>query len=69
MSKATLKVEGMSCGKCAARVEKAALALDGVTAVSASHEQDSATVEFEDGAVTTAQIADAITAAGYSASA
>lgn len=40
----TLKIEGMMCGHCEARVKKALEALDGVESVSASHETGTAEV-------------------------
>lgn len=40
----TMKIEGMMCPHCEARVKKALEALDGVTEASVSHEQDQAVV-------------------------
>jgi len=45
--RATLKVEGMACGVCAARVEKTALAIDGVKAAKASQPKGSAEITFD----------------------
>ena len=42
--KKTLKIEGMMCGHCEARVKKALEALDGVTSAEVSHEKGSAIV-------------------------
>lgn len=40
MVEATLKVTGMHCPKCDARVEKAVFAVAGVASVKADHEAD-----------------------------
>lgn len=40
----TLKVEGMMCGHCEARVKKALEKLDGVTAATADHNKGTAVV-------------------------
>ena len=44
--KKTLKVEGMMCGHCEARVVKALQAVAGVQSASASHEKGEAAVEL-----------------------
>ena len=44
--KITVKVEGMMCSHCEARVKNALLALDGAVSAEASHESKSATVIF-----------------------
>ena len=44
--KITVKVEGMMCPHCEARVKNALLALDGAVSAEASHENKSATVIF-----------------------
>lgn len=44
---ATLKVEGMACGMCAARVEKTALAIDGVKAAKVSQPKGVAEITFD----------------------
>ena len=43
----TMKIEGIMCGHCEARVKKALEALDGVTEASASHETGIAVVTLE----------------------
>ena len=43
----TMKIEGMMCPHCEARVKKALEALDGVTEASVSHEQDQAVVSMD----------------------
>lgn len=58
-----INIEGMSCGHCSARVEKALNALPGVTAT-VNLEDKTATVNY-DGAVSDAQLTQAVTEAGY----
>ena len=43
----TMKIEGMMCPHCEARVKKALEALDGVTEAKVSHEEDQAVVVME----------------------
>ena len=43
----TMKIEGIMCGHCEARVKKALEAIDGVTEATASHETGSAVVTLE----------------------
>ena len=45
--KKTVVIEGMMCVRCEAHVKKALEALDGVTAVEASHEKGNAVVTME----------------------
>ncbi len=63
MSKLTMEITGMTCGHCVAAVQRTLKGLDGITA------QDvrigSADVEFDEGRVNAAQIADAIADEGY----
>ena len=61
--KKTMVIEGMSCGHCSARVEKALNALDGVTA-KVDLEAKTASIETE-GRVTDEQMKAAVTDAGY----
>jgi copper chaperone len=65
MENVVLKVEGMTCGGCSGSVEKALNANDGVKSVSASHEQDQVSVEFDPGTIQLAAIEAAITDAGF----
>ena len=58
-----MTIEGMSCGHCSGRVEKALNDLPGVTAT-VSLEDKTATIKT-DGAVTDAQLCAAVTDAGY----
>lgn len=62
----TLTVEGMSCGGCEANVEDAVDALDGVESVTADHEAGTLTVT---GDVDADAVIDAVSEAGYEASA
>ncbi len=67
-TKVVFKVDGMSCGHCVGRVEKALAATAGV--VEAKVDLDSGTAEVRFGAETDAdRIAAAITDAGYPAQA
>ncbi len=61
----SIQIEGMSCGHCAARVEKALNALPGVSAT-VSLEEKRATLH-SDGQVSDQQLRDAVTEAGYEA--
>lgn len=60
----TIKIEGMACGHCTARVEKALQETAGVTAVTVSLEEKQAVVTVEDG-VTDETLTKAVTDAGY----
>ncbi|AIS60258.1 heavy-metal-associated domain-containing protein [Listeria sp. FSL L7-1485] len=65
MEKLTLKIEGMTCGHCEARVTKALEEVAGVTNAKVSLEEGTATVEFENGKVTEDTLIDAVEEAGY----
>lgn len=65
MEKLTLKIEGMTCGHCEARVTKALEEVVGVTNAKVSLEEGTATVEFENGKVTEDTLIDAVEEAGY----
>jgi Cu2+-exporting ATPase len=45
--KKTMKIEGMMCGHCEARVKKTLEALDGVSSATVSHTDGTAIVELE----------------------
>lgn len=60
----TMTIEGMMCGHCTGRVQKALEAIEGVTSVEMSLENKTATVEVTDG-VTDAVLTNAVTDAGY----
>lgn len=63
----TLSVSGMTCGGCAARVDKALRAVPGVTEVSVNLADDTAMVTHAKGAVTIQSLAKTATDAGYPA--
>ena len=58
-------VEGMSCGGCERSLSQAVSRLPGVTSVKASHADRSATVIYDEQAVTPEAITAAIRDAGY----
>lgn len=62
--KTTLRIEGMMCPHCEARVKDALNAVPGVNVLSVSHEKHSAEIEKAPG-VTDAQLLDAVKGAGY----
>jgi P-type Cu+ transporter len=57
----TLKVSGMACGACAARVEKVAKEIDGVTNAKASQPKGLAEVTFDASKISAEHIAALIT--------
>jgi copper chaperone len=59
-----MHIDGMSCGHCVARVDRALEGLDGVRA---EVQLGSARVEYDPTRVTVQQITDAIREAGYEA--
>ena len=61
------KVTGMGCSACVAAVEKAVKATEGVTNVSVSLLENAMTVDFDENAVDTGRIIDAVKGAGYGA--
>ena len=60
--KKTMKIEGMMCGHCEARVKKTLEGAAGVAAATVDHKAGTAVVEFADGADVDAVLA-ALTAA------
>ena len=62
--KKTLVIEGMMCGHCTGRVQKALEAVEGVMEVRMSLEDKTAEVETGDGVMEQA-LTEAVTAAGY----
>jgi copper chaperone CopZ len=61
-----LKVQGMSCGHCEARLVAALKEIDGVKEASASHQAEQATVTLKSGAkVDKATLVAAVKATGY----
>lgn len=67
MRETTLKIDGMSCGHCVGSVKQALTEVDGLTIQKVV--VGSATVEYDESRVSPAQIADAVSAAGYPATA
>ena len=62
--KKTIRIEGMSCGHCTARVAKALDALEGISSVSVDLDSGTAVVEAAD-TVTDEAIIEAVDDAGY----
>ncbi len=62
-----LRIEGMTCGSCVARVERALESVAGVAAARVNLTTETATVETGDGAVTSRDLIEAVRAAGYDA--
>jgi copper chaperone len=69
MSEATIKIEGMSCGGCACRVEAAAKAVEGVSSCCVDLPKSTAKLQFDPRRTEPDKVADAITQAGYRATA
>ena len=66
METITLKVRGMTCGGCVASVQRVLRALDGVTRADVSlDEGGKATVQYEAGRASPADLQTAIEDAGY----
>jgi copper chaperone CopZ len=63
MQTTTLKVSGMSCGSCAAHIEKALKALPGVESVAVEISEQRVTVQHR--GVAEVKLAEAVTAEGY----
>ena len=59
------RVGGMTCAACANRIDTAVEALDGVQSCNANIGNNTATVVYDDSAVTEDRIAQAIIGAGY----
>ena len=60
-----LRIEGMTCGSCVARVERALRAVPGVTQAQVNLTTETATIEASDAAPPRARLADAVRQAGY----
>jgi Cu+-exporting ATPase len=61
-----LPITGMTCGSCAARVERSLNEVEGVTAT-VNYATERATVDYDAGAVVPEQLVDAVEAVGYGA--
>jgi len=67
MANVKLRVTGMTCGHCQAKVEKALKSLTGVYTAIIDLPDGEAEIDFDDDSVTTDQLIAAITKAGYGA--
>lgn len=65
MTSKTFGVEGMSCGHCKAAVEGELNKLSGVEKTNADFEKGTVEVSYDEGRVTTADMARAVEEAGY----
>jgi Cu+-exporting ATPase len=63
--KDTVKITGMSCASCAARIEKKFNSLEGITSANVNLATEKATVEFDDAVIGTLAIDEAVTSLGY----
>ena len=67
MANVKLRITGMTCGHCQAKVEKALKGVSGVYTAVIDLPDGEAEVDFDDDQVTTAQLIGAVTQAGYGA--
>jgi len=67
MANIKLRVTGMTCGHCQAKVEKALKGVTGVYSAIVDLTDGEAEIDFDDDHVTTEQLLTAVTKAGYSA--
>ena len=67
MANIKLRVNGMTCGHCQAKVERALRGTSGVYSAIVDLGSGEAEVDFEDDRVTTGQLVAAVERAGYSA--
>ena len=67
MKKEIIKVEGMHCPSCVALLENDVEELNGVSNVSASLENGTLEVEFDENAVNVQQIKEVVTNCGFKA--
>ena len=67
MANIKLRVTGMTCGHCQAKVEKALKGVTGVYSAIVDLPDGEAEIDFNDDQVTTEQLLTAVTKAGYSA--
>ncbi len=67
MANVKLRVTGMTCGHCQAKVEKALKAVIGVYSAVIDLPDGEAEVDFDDDSVTTDQLVAAVANAGYGA--
>jgi copper chaperone CopZ len=69
MAKATLKVNGMTCGNCVKHVTKALSKVPGVTEPTVSLEKGRVELDYDPSQSSLEAITEAVTKAGYPASA
>ncbi len=69
MTEKTLRVPDMHCGHCKAAVESELNKLSGVERANADVEKGTVEVSYDEGAVTTEDLKDAIEEAGYTVAA
>lgn len=67
MEKTILKINSMVCGGCAATVQKALLAVEGVAEAHVSHAENRAEVSFDSAKTQPSALLAAVQAAGYEA--
>ena len=67
MANVKLRVTGMTCGHCQAKVEKALKCVSGVYTAVIDLPDGEAEIDFDDDSVTTDQLVAAVTRAGYGA--
>jgi copper chaperone len=67
MANVKLRVTGMTCGHCQAKVEQALKGVNGVYSAVIDLPDGEAEVDFDDDCVTTEQLVAAIAGAGYGA--
>ena len=67
MANVKLRVSGMHCGNCQAKVEQALREVAGVYSVVVDLPDGEAEIDFDDDSVTTTQLVAAVQAAGYGA--
>jgi len=67
MANVKLRVTGMTCGHCQAKVEQALKGVSGVYSAIVDLQDGEAEVDFNDDALTTAQLLAAVERAGYAA--
>ena len=63
--KAEIKISGMSCGHCVARVEKSLKDIDGVKNVEVDLKTGKASVKYDSKKVELSKLKDAVKEAGY----
>ncbi|MCI1964647.1 MAG: heavy metal translocating P-type ATPase [Oscillospiraceae bacterium] len=66
IKKETIKISGMSCAACAARIEKGLSRVDGVRSANVNLAMERASVEFDDAQVSIGQLNETVEKLGYS---